>query len=213
MSPARFGAALRRWVVAIGALAAVTPALAAGPVDTDWPCEQRKVLEISPGQVWSGPPLDEATAHWEDDAEVAALARRIAARRTSLDEAKTMIDQFSASAGADRNRRLASLAAGMLAIINHDRGSVMAGIERYARRQRALADKIEAQRQELAALPPDDGTPEQQQRRADLQEMQTWDTRIFQERARSLTYVCELPRQLEQRAFALGRAIASHLDR
>ena len=38
-----------------------------------------------------------------------------------------------------------------------------------------------------------------------------WSTRIFQDRQQSLTYVCETPVILEQRAFALGRAIAAHL--
>ena len=38
-----------------------------------------------------------------------------------------------------------------------------------------------------------------------------WDTRIFTDRQAQLTYVCETPVILEQRAFALGRAIAGHL--
>ena len=38
-----------------------------------------------------------------------------------------------------------------------------------------------------------------------------WDMRIFQDRQQALTYVCETPVILEQRVFALGRAIAAGL--
>ena len=59
---------------------------------------------------------------------------------------------------------------------------------------------------------PVDGTEAEQSERADLQEILDWDTRIFQEREHSLTYVCDLPVQIERRAFALGREIQRHLD-
>lgn len=183
---------------------------AADPADRNWPCQQRKVASISAGQVWSGPPLEAIGNGWRDDPAVAELARRIAERRTGLDEAKTLIADFTAGGGPDKDRRLAALAAGMLSIINSDRASIIAGIERYSKRQRDLAMKIERQTVEIQAIPAD-GTESERSRRADLQEMQNWDTRIFQEREKSLTYVCELPVQLERRAFALGREIASHL--
>ena len=35
-----------------------------------------------------------------------------------------------------------------------------------------------------------------------------WETRIFRDRAQSLTYVCETPVLLERRAFELARAFA-----
>ena len=40
----------------------------------------------------------------------------------------------------------------------------------------------------------------------DLEKQLDWATRVFQDRQQSLTYVCETPVILEQRAFALGRA-------
>ena len=46
----------------------------------------------------------------------------------------------------------------------------------------------------------------------DAQEEQLdWNTRIFQDRQQALTYVCETPVLLEQRVFALARAIAAGL--
>ncbi len=196
--------------IALAALLAV-PATAADPSDADWPCQQRKVPTISAGQIWTGPSLEEVGRSWQDDPEVANLAHEVAARRTELDEAKRLIAELAASAGADKNRKLTALAAGMLAIVNGDRGSIIAGIERYAKSQKALAARIEQQTAELESLPAD-GTAAEQSQRADLQEILDWDSRILLERERSLTYVCELPVQIERRAFALGREIQSHLD-
>ncbi len=192
------------------AIALPSIGFAADPTDENWPCVQRKVPQISPGQIWSGPSLEEVGRSWQDDPIVSELARHIAARRTEMAEAQTLIGQFADGAGADRNQRLTLLTAGVLSLINRERASIIAGIERFATRQKALAEKIERQTAELEAMPVN-GTEDEQLQRDDLQEVQNWDTRIFQEREHSLTYVCELPVQLERRAFALGREIQQHL--
>jgi hypothetical protein len=188
------------------------PVAAAGN-DPDWPCVQRKVTEISAGQVWDGPPVDGLGDSWRSDGALADLAHTIASRRTDMAEAKQKIAEFAAAAGADKNRRLTLLFAGVLATINAERSSIIAGIGRYARRQQGLAQKISAQSAELDKLSREGATDEQIGRREELVEIQAWDSRIFRERERSLQYVCELPVLLDQRAFALGREIAGQLDR
>jgi hypothetical protein len=190
----------------------VAPAAAAGD-DPDWPCVQRKVSEISPAQVWSGPPFDAAADAWRDDSALVELAGAIASRRTEMADAKAKIADFAAAAGADRSRRLTLLFAGVLANINAERSSIMAGIGRYARRQHALADKIAGAAAELDRLPARGGSEDEIARREELSETQEWDTRIFRERERSLRYICELPTVLDQRAFALGREIAARLKK
>ena len=48
----------------------------------------------------------------------------------------------------------------------------------------------------------------------ELDELETrfsWDKRIFEERAQSLTYVCETPVLLEQRLYEIARAIQAKL--
>src|SRR5262245_59728591 len=90
---------------------------AADPTDKDWPCQKRKVSEISSGMVWTGPSLDDVGNTWRDDDTVAELAHKIAARRTDLADAKALIAQFAAGAGADKNRKLTELMAGALSII------------------------------------------------------------------------------------------------
>lgn len=191
----------------------VGPVAAATGSDPDWPCIQRKVAEISPAQVWSGPPFDTVGDAWRADETLAELATTIASRRTDIVDAKAKIADFASAAKDERNHRLTMLFAGVLANINAERSSIMAGIGRYARRQHALAEKIAGEAAELDRLPPQDGTAGEAARRQELLETQEWDTRIFRERERSLRYVCELPTLLEQRAFALGKEVASQLEK
>jgi hypothetical protein len=201
-------------VVLLSGLAVLpAPAAMAAGNDPDWPCVQRKVAEISAGQVWDGPPLDGIGDAWRRDDALVELAQTIASRRTDMAEAKRRIADFAAAAGAEKNRRLTLLFAGVLDTLNVERRSIIAGIGRFARRQHALADKISAQSAELDQLPEKDATAEQVDRREELLEMQTWDSRIFRERERSLQYVCELPVLLDQRAFALGREVTALLDK
>jgi hypothetical protein len=73
---------------------AITLCLAAGGAaafqEADWPCQQRKVVRLSIGQMWTGA-LPEKPGAWRDDPELAALAPRLAARRTGLDEARALV--------------------------------------------------------------------------------------------------------------------------
>jgi hypothetical protein len=39
-----------------------------------------------------------------------------------------------------------------------------------------------------------------------------WSTRIFEDRRKTIRYVCEAPTVIEQRVFALGRTIRKALD-
>jgi hypothetical protein len=195
---------------------AILPALIAGasqaasPTDPDWPCIQPKVPQIAAGQVWSGPPVEEIGESWREDKAIADLAQKLSQRRTSLDEAKTLIGDFAAGLQGDKSRPLTALFAGTLSLINSERASIIAGIGRYAKRQRALSKKIEDEMAELGRLPQDDSEDSVSQRN-DLLEVQAWDVRIFQERERALRYVCEQPVLLEQRAFAIGKDILAHL--
>jgi hypothetical protein len=200
-------------VAAVLGFAHARSVAAASGQDPDWPCIQRKVSEISPAQVWSGPPFDTGDEAWRNDDAVAELAAAIASRRTEMADAKAKIADFAAVSGADRNRRLTLLFAGILASINAERSSIMAGIGRYARRQHALAEKISGEAAALDRLPAQGGTNDEVARRQELSQAQEWDTRIFRERERSLRYVCELPTLLEQRAFALGKEVVAQLQK
>jgi hypothetical protein len=175
-------------------------ARAAASEDPDWPCIQRLVPRISAAQVWAGPEPDPAA--WQGDIEVSRLASKLAARRTPLDEAETLIETFvEAQPSETVNVKLTALFGRTLQVINQDRASLVAGIKRFAARQRSLAERIRETRAKLKEA--DEPAPDE----ADLRELLTWDLRIFDEREKSMTYLCEQPVLLEQRAFALGRSI------
>ena len=202
-----------RWrriaAIALGFLGAGGAAIAAGE-DPDWPCIQRLVPEISAGMVWAGPPLDEAP-DWRDDSAISNLAARLADRRLPPAKTEALVEEFAHNLGTDNDRQLTMLFAAILDRINRERSSITEGIKKFTRRQRALASRIESALAEIDALP-DKGTAEQEARRAALIEQTRWDTRIYEEREKSVTYLCETPVLLEQRVFKLGRTIQGFLD-
>ncbi|MDP5307048.1 hypothetical protein [Paracoccus spongiarum] len=195
-----------RLVLTLIATLAAGPALAAGGTDPDWPCIQRKQPHLSLGQMWTGPMPDEATLQLARDSRIVALAERLEQRRLPMDQAEAQIAAFAETAD---NMRLTALMQAVLDRIEPDRSALIGGIARYGNRQVALARRIEERRATMAAMEaaetPDFDAIDAEERALD------WDRRIFTERQQSLTYVCETPVILEQRAFALARAIASHL--
>jgi hypothetical protein len=180
------------------------PAAAADASDPDWPCVQPKVPELAAAQMWPTPIPEGEPA---DAAEIDRLARQIAQRRVSVDEAAAAAAAFvEGEAGAAREARLGQLYAAVLEQINRERGAIIGGIGRYARHQAALSDRVEEEQLELAEL--EGGAEADPARVEGLRQKLAWDTRIFRERSQSLTYVCETPVLLERRAFELARALA-----
>jgi hypothetical protein len=190
------------------ALASVAADVIGRNQNPDWPCVQRKVPQLSAAAVWEGPPIEKAAQHWGDDAEVVALVEQIAARRMSLEDAEAAIAAFGAGLdAAEREARLTLVFAGLFETLDRERSDVIAGIERYGRRQKTLAEQIRVERTQLSELSAAAAAAEDAQRAAELQNRLLWETRIFNERRNSLTFVCEVPTLIEQRLFALARVI------
>jgi len=203
-----------RGAIAIGALLLVAGAtdvsLAADPRYPDWPCIQAKVPEISLAAVWAGPPLDDIRDKWKDDAKVSALVAKLAARRTSLDDAQKLITEFLAGPAADKATTGKLLFAGLFDSLNVQRSSVMNGLERITRKQREAADKI---RSDVAALHTlQSASPPDQTKVDELSNQMIWQTRIFEDRQRVVKFVCEVPTAIDQRLFALGRMIQQEIE-
>ncbi|MFG1237018.1 hypothetical protein V5F63_07385 [Xanthobacter autotrophicus DSM 597] len=191
------------------ALFCAAPLAAQPKADPDWPCPQRKTPEIDLAQVWNGP--DPASVgKWTDDQDAAALAVKLSSRRTPAKEFAPLLDGFVKEAGAEADKGLLRVMAGVYEIINDQRTKLMHGIERYARGQQRLADRIRDEADELSKVRSSITAPETPESRK-LDEQLHWDTRIFDERAKSLTYVCETPVLLEQRAFDIGQQIQARL--
>ena len=191
--------------IVLTALTGITQALPRVETPPDWPCVQSRQDHLSLGQVWTGPPPPDTAA--VADPAIAALADRVVQRRMPLPEAEAAIAAFAS--GAD-NAQLAALMQAVFDRIDGQRTNLIAGISRYGNKQARLAAQVQARRDRMAQLQsaatPDFDAMDAEEKALD------WDTRIFTDRQQSLTYVCETPVILEQRLFALGRAIASHLN-
>lgn len=187
-------------------LATAGPALSAANNDPDWPCIQRKVPELSFGQIWTGAELPASAKDWSQDRRISELVEELAARRLPIADAQQQIKEFAADLPADQmDDRLAKLVQGLFEHMDHERSEVMSGIGRYARNQLELAARLRKEASEVDAMrgKPDANVNEIAARTDRL----TWETRIFEERVQSLTYVCEVPTLIEQRLYALAKTV------
>jgi hypothetical protein len=183
---------------------------AADPRYPDWPCAQAKVPVISLAAVWAGPPLDDASQKWKDDPKISALVEKLAARKLPLEDAQKAATDFLSAPGTDKMTAGKLLFAGLFDTLNAQRSSVMNGLERVTRKQRAAADKIRTDTIALQTL--QDATPPDQQKIDELGNQLVWETRIFEDRRRVVKFVCEVPTTIDQRLFALARTIQQEME-
>lgn len=199
----------------LGLFVAAVPALAQPKPDPDWPCAQRKVTTLGYGSFWTGPDLT-AAGEWGNDREAAQLARKLASRRTELNDVDGLLDDFvkDIKDKDEKDKKLARVFAGVFEVINAERDTVVAGIVRYAQGQQRLAKRIREEADKVSETregPVDDATKVVSKDSTDLETAFNWDRRIFDERNKSVTYVCEVPTLLEQRLGELARKIQAKL--
>ena len=187
----------------VAACAGHDAARAADPRYPDWPCVQAKVPELSVAAMWAGPPLDDAAKAWENDPKIKDLVPRLAARRVPLEDAEKSVAEFVTGSAAEREQKAKLLFAGLF-----DRAQPRAhrGDERHraahpppagARRQASLRHRRAAQGAGRA-------DPGRRPSSHELAHQVEWNTRIFEDRRKSIRFVCEVPVLIEQRLFALG---------
>jgi hypothetical protein len=199
-------------VAAAALLRLLAPGAAVGadPRYPDWPCNQLKVPEISVAAVWAGPAVDDVRDTWQNDAKVRDLVDRLAARRTPMEQAETLIADFIAGSAAEKEDKAKRLFAGVFERLNRQRSEVMTGIERITRKQKALAGKIRSDALELRTL--QDSAERDPAKIEELTNQVAWSTRIFEDRRKTINYVCEVPGLIERRLFSLARAIQQALE-
>ena len=200
-----------RIITAVALLLAIAlgAARAADPRYPDWPCAQAKVPEISLAAVWAGPDIDDVAGSWKDDAAVAALVERLATRRVPLADAQQAVTDFLARS-TDKIRAGKMVFAGLFESLNAQRAAVLNGLERVTRKQREAAEKIRADGAALQAL--QNAAPPDQARIDDLNNQLLWEARIFDDRRRVVSFVCEVPTIIDQRLFALSRTIQQEME-
>lgn len=190
-------------------LAAASTMAAAAPrtADPDWPCQQVKVSQLSVASYWNGPAVDPSTAAWQQDSAVAALVGTVTQRRLPMDQATQRIAAFAKTEGKDK---LGLLFAGIFDVLDQERSSVLAGLDRFGQRQKALAENLRQEGADLRAAqtqtPPDDAKV------ANLTQRFLWDQQFFDTRRESLRFACDVPSTIEQRLYGLSQAIQQNLD-
>jgi len=190
--------------------AALLSPLRADPRYPDWPCTQPKVPELSAAAMWSGPSIADVGNGWRDDGKVRELVEVIATRRTPLDTAQKAIADFMTGSPAEKERKAKLVFAGIFDTLGDQRREVMEGLERVSRKETDLAEKIKSDVANLREL--QDKTDADQTEIKDLASQIEWSTRVFEDRRKTIRYVCEVPTTIEQRVFALARSIQQNLQ-
>jgi len=175
----------------------------------DWPCKQLKVPVLSPAAIWAGPPIDTVGNAWEEAPGLPDLVGRLAARRTPMAEAEKEIANYLAGTPEEKQEKAKLLFAGLLETLNIQRTQVMNGLERAYRKQKEFAETIRGETDKLRQLQ-DSSSPDQAQI-DELARQIEWGTRIFEDRRKTMSFACEVPTEIEQRLFALSRAIQGAL--
>lgn len=197
--------------IVVAMIACLTqPALALDPRYPDWPCQQLKVPEISIASVWTGPSIEAADTAQPADAKQAEIVSRLAARRTPMEDARKLIADFVTGTNEEKQKKAKTLFAALYSTLNAQRDQVMNGIERFSRKQKAMAQEIRDETQMMREM--QDKPSADQAQNDELASRLSWQTRIFEDRRKSTSYVCDVPVLIEKRLFDLGHAIQSTLD-
>lgn len=171
----------------------VAPVRAAPPkADADWPCQQAKVADFPLASVWDGPPISVKTAAWRDDEAVATLAATMSQRRTPLNDVQVALAKLAAE--VDGKARVLQAFGVAFDELVRQRADILAGLERYGRKNRETADSIRAENETAHKETSPGAGPDE----AALQKLQ-WDLRVFEDRRRTVKYVCEAPQAIETR--------------
>ena len=200
---------LRCIAIAIAACWAQS-AFALDPRYPDWPCQQLKVPGIAIASVWNGPSIEIGDGTKPTDPKQAELVSRLAARRTPIEDARKLIDDYIVGTSAEKQEKAKTLFAALYSTLNSQRDEIMNGIERFSRKQKAAADDIREAAQKLREM--QDKPNADPAQNEELASRLAWQTRIFEDRRKSTSYVCDVPVLIEKRLFELGSAIQADLN-
>ena len=144
-----------RAVLAIAIVAPLAPQALAQPrakIDPDWPCQQIKTPTFSLASVWAGPPLDLDSQSWRNESDVADLEAKMAQRRVPIADVEKAITDFKAKAGPDADAKLLRAFAAAFEDLSQQRSQVIDGLDRFGRKQNALADRIRAENEAVRKI-------------------------------------------------------------
>lgn len=200
--------------LAVTMITLTAPAFSIDPKNPDWPCVQRKELTLTAAQMWDGPPITDSMP-WRNSKKISELVQILISRRVPIEEAEKAIEEFAASLAKDKkNEQLTLLFAGVLDQTNSRRTRIVKGVEKINIRQKARAKEIEREGVALAKMEESAKAGEKSltKKIEKAQKAYDWDARVFKERQENIPLACEIPILIEQRAFAIARAIRNRMD-
>ncbi len=159
--------------------------------------------------MWAGPAIETVGDAWEQAPGLRELIARLAARRTPLPDAEKEIAGAMKGTAAEKQEKGKLLFAGLFDTLNAQRTQVMNGLERAHRKEKQFAETIRDDTNKLRAL--QDAPNADQAPIEELVRKIEWETRIFEDRRKTMRFACEVPTEIEQRLFALSRAIQNEL--
>ncbi len=180
------------------------PVTAADYSDPTWPCIQRKVGALSIGLMWPAPVEEDPQLDPAVRAAADELADTLALRRIDLETAQGLVDDFAAAQEAD-DRLMGYVFSEVFKTLNTRRSALIEGIGDFSLSQIARSERIDESRIKMDELMAADEPDFDEVDR--LEEQLDWEERIYTDRQRSLTYVCETPVLLEQRLYSLAQML------
>ena len=183
---------------------AASRADAAPGKDPDWPCPQARVGDFPLASVWDGPAIPGETTGWRNDSELATLVAKMAQRRAPMAEVQASVAQLAAV--PEGKPRLLQAFGAAFDDLMRQRGEIIAGLERYGRKNHEMANHIRAENETAHKETVPGAGPDE----AALQKLQ-WDLRVFEDRRRTAGYVCEAPQAIETRIGEIARTVRAAL--
>jgi hypothetical protein len=110
----------------------------------------------------------------------------------------------------EKRQKATTLFAALYAALNGERNQVMNGIERFSRKQKAMAEQIRDTTKKIRDVQDrPDADPADSEA---LANQLSWQTRIFEDRRQTTSYICDVPVLIEKRLFNLATAIQDVLN-
>ena len=176
--------------------------------NTDWPCIQVYIKELSWGSIWTGPPLDKNSSKWVDDENLSVMAKKLMNRKTKenegIDELKNYIKKNKSP------KKLNKLFHALFDTTNEIWKKRNAKLLNFGKRQRLTSEKISIKLNKIKELTkkPDLNKDEIEK----LENEKIWDIRRFEDRRNLSDSLCEQPRFYEKRLGVYASIILENVN-
>ena len=163
--------------------------------NTDWPCIQVFIKELSWGSIWTGPPLDKNSSKWVDDENLSAMAKKIMNRKTKENEGIGELKKYIKKNNS--SNQLTKLFHALFDTTNEIWKKRTAKLLNFGKRQRLTSAKISIKLNKIKELSKDLNLNKDEIQK--LEQEKFWDIRRFEDRRNLSDSLCDQPRFYEKR--------------